>query len=93
MSYSMFTINFNLLGGDFMISNKMLFGVLITTIGLVFSAFSFIYAAMNPWEWNGIGGLLGSFLGTHMLIPFVIGMLIMIVGIVLCFMEAYRKCK
>ena len=76
-----------------MISNKMLFGVLITTIGLVFSAFSFIYAAMNPWEWNGIGGLLGSFLGTHMLIPFIIGMLIMIVGIVLCFMEAYRKCK
>lgn len=76
-----------------MISNKMLFGVLITTIGLVFSAFSFIYAAMNPWEWNGIGGLLGSFLGTHMMIPFVIGMLIMIVGIVLCFMEAYRKCK
>lgn len=89
----MFTINFNLLGGDFMISNKMLFGVLITIIGLVFSAFSFIYAAMNPWHWNGIGGLLGSLLGTHMLIPFIIGMLIMIVGIVLCFMEAYRKCK
>ena len=89
----MFTINFNLLGGDFMISNKMLFGVLITIIGLVFSAFSFIYAAMNPWEWNGIGGLWGSFLGTHMMIPFIIGMLIMIVGIVLCFMEAYRKCK
>lgn len=76
-----------------MISNKMLFGVLITTIGLVFSAFSFIYAAMNPWEWNGIGGLLGSFLGTHMLIPFIIGMLIMIVGLVLCFLESYCKCK
>ncbi len=76
-----------------MISNKMIFGVLITIIGLVFSAFCFIYAVMNPWNWNGIGGLWGSFLGTHMLIPFIIGMVIMIVGIVLCFVEAYRKGK
>ena len=43
---------------------------MVTVIGLVFSAFSFIYAALNPWNWNGIDGLLGSFLGTHMLLPF-----------------------
>lgn len=70
-------------------SNKMIFGVLITVIGLVFSAFSFIYAALNPWNWNGIGGLLGSFLGTHMLIPFIIGVIIMVAGLWLCFKEAY----
>ena len=74
-------------------NNKMVFGVLVTVIGLVFSAFSFIYAALNPWNWNGIGGLLGSFLGTHMLIPFIIGMGIMIAGLVICFIEAYRKDK
>lgn len=33
-------------------------------------------------EW--IDGLLGSFLGTHMLIPFIIGLII-------CFREAYLK--
>lgn len=70
-------------------NNKMVFGVLITVIGLVFSAFSFIYAALNPWNWNGIDGLLGSFLGTHMLIPFIIGTVVMIAGLFICFKEAY----
>lgn len=76
-----------------MMNNKMVFGVLITIIGVVFSAFSFIYAALNPWNWNGIDGLLGSFLGTHMLIPFIIGTVVMIAGLVICFKEAYRKDK
>ena len=72
-------------------TNKMMFGVLITVIGLVFAAFSFIYAAINPWSWNGIDGLLGSFLGTHMLIPFIIGVVVMTVGLVICFKETYGE--
>ncbi|MDR9756867.1 MAG: hypothetical protein WBJ83_00595 [Thermacetogeniaceae bacterium] len=72
-------------------NNKMIFGVLITVVGLVFSAFSFIYAALNPWDYNGITGLLGSFLGTHMLIPFIIATIVMCIGIMICFWEAYRK--
>jgi hypothetical protein len=74
-------------------SSKMVFGVLLTIIGLVFSAFSFIWAALNPWDWNGISGLLGSFLGTDMLIPFVIGTIVMLIGLWICFMEAFRKGK
>lgn len=74
-------------------NNKMVFGVLLTVVGLVFAAISFIYAALNPWNWNGIDGLLGSFLGTHMLIPFIIGMGAMIAGLVICFKEAYPKDK
>ena len=74
-------------------NNKMVCGVLVTLIGLVFSAFSFIHAALNPWNWNGIEGLLGSFLGTHMLVPFVLSTAVMLVGLVLCFVTAYRKEK
>ena len=74
-------------------NNKMVLGALITIIGLVFSAFSFIWAALNPWSWNGIEGLLGSFLGTDMLIPFIIGTVVMIAGLVICAVEAYRKDK
>ncbi|MGM9662021.1 MAG: hypothetical protein ACI3WR_02890 [Oscillospiraceae bacterium] len=74
-------------------SNKMVLGVLITLIGLVFSSFSFIYAAMNRWVSNGIGGLLGSFLGTHLLIPFIIATVVMLIGLAICFVEAYRKDK
>ena len=74
-------------------NNKMICGVLVTLIGLVFSAFCFIYAALNPWDYNGIDGLLGSFLGTRLLIPFVISTAIMCIGLVLCFITAYRKEK
>ena len=38
----------------------------------MFSSFCFIYAVMNPWNYNGINGLLGSFLGTQTLVPFII---------------------
>lgn len=74
-------------------SSKMICGVLVTLIGLVFSAFSFIYAALNPWSWNGIDGLLGSFLGTHMLVPFILSTAVMLAGLVLCFVIAYSKKK
>ena len=43
---------------------KLLCGLLLTLVGLVFSSLCFIYAVMNPWNYNGINGLLGSFLGT-----------------------------
>ena len=43
---------------------KLLCGLLLTLVGLVFSSICFIYAVMNPWNYNGINGLLGSFLGT-----------------------------
>lgn len=80
-------------GGEIAMNARMVFGVLLTIIGLVYSSFSFIYAAMNPYIWNGIDGLLGSFLGTHMLIPFVIGIAVMLVGLIICFREAYREDK
>ena len=51
---------------------KLLCGLLLTLVGLVFSSFCFIYAVMNPWNYNGINGLLGSFLGTQTLVPFII---------------------
>lgn len=44
---------------------KLLCGLLLTLVGLVFSSICFIYAVMNPWNYNGINGLLGSFLGTQ----------------------------
>ena len=46
---------------------KLLCGLLLTLVGLVFSSFCFIYAVMNPCNYNGINGLLGSFLGTQTL--------------------------
>lgn len=70
---------------------KMIFGILVASIGLIYSAFCFVYVAMNPWNYNGIDGLLGSFLGTKMLIPFIIAVIVMCVGVAICAFEAYRK--
>lgn len=72
-------------------NKKMVFGILVTVVGLVFSAVCFIYTMMNPCIYNGIGGLMGSFLGADLLAPFIISTVVMCIGLLLCFVEAYRK--
>lgn len=46
-------------------NNKMIFGALITPVGLVFAALSFLYAAMHSWDWNGIGRLVICFVEAY----------------------------
>ncbi|MBU5626312.1 hypothetical protein KQI82_05170 [Oscillibacter sp. MSJ-2] len=70
---------------------KFVFGVMLAVIGLMFAAICFVHALCNPWNYNGIDGLLGSFLGTDTLIPFVISLLVLIAGVVICGREAYRR--
>ena len=70
---------------------KIIFGSLITFIGVILSACCFSYAAEHPWSYNGIDGLLGSFLGTQMLIPFIIGCVATLIGLTICFIESYIK--
>ena len=70
---------------------KLLCGLLLTLVGFVFSSICFIYAVMNPWNYNGINGLLGSFLGTQTLVPFIISTADMCAGIILCFFVAVLK--
>ena len=72
---------------------KMVCGIMLTIVGLVFSALCFIYAAMNPWDYDGITGLLGSFLGTRMLTPFIFSTIIMLAGLALCFWIAFQKAE
>ena len=69
---------------------KLLCGLLLTLVGLVFSSFCFIYAVMNPWNYNGINGLLGSFWvpnagAVHHLHSG------MCAGLILCFYVAFHK--
>ena len=81
------------LRGGCIMDKKMVCGILLTIIGLVFSAFCFITAVQNPWNYNGIDGLLGAFLGTNTLIPFVISFGVMILGLVICFWRALKGDK
>ena len=70
---------------------KIIFGTLVTIIGVVLSVCCFTYAAKTPWSYNGIDGILGSFLGTQMLLPFILGVVLSAVGLAICFIEAYIK--
>ena len=79
--------------GGCIMDKKMVCGILLTIIGLVFSAFCFITVVQNPWNYNGIDGLLGAFLGTNTLIPFVISFGVMILGLVICFWRALKGDK
>ena len=72
-------------------NKKMIFGLLLAVIGCIFSAFCFFYVVMHPCVYNGIGGLRGAFLNTDLTVPFVISMIVMIAGIVICGIEAFRK--
>ncbi len=74
-------------------TKKMIFGLLLTLVGMAFSVFCFIQAATHPWDYHGIDGLWGSFLGTGMLFPFILAMAVMCGGLVICYLEAYPKNK
>ena len=50
-----------------------------------------LYTLMHPCVYNGIGGLMGAFLGADTLVPFIISTVVMCAGLLLCFIEAYRK--
>jgi len=70
---------------------RMIFGILLALIGLVYSFFCFLWAVKNPWYYNGIDGILGSFLGTGTLLPFILSLLLLIIGTAVCCCEAFRK--
>jgi hypothetical protein len=62
-------------------------------MGFIISAFCFIYAVMNPWDYNGITGLRGAFLGTYTGTPFVLSMITLVIGLIICFYESYINLK
>lgn len=70
---------------------KMICRILLTGIGLTFSAICFLTAVCNPWNENGIDGWLGSLLGTHTFCLFILSFVAMIGGLGICFWLAFRK--
>lgn len=72
---------------------RFIFGVMLVVIGFIFSAFCFIYAVMNPFQIDGVTGLRCAFRGTYTETPFVISMITMLIGLFICFYEAYISKK
>lgn len=68
---------------------RFIFGMMLVVMGFISSAFCFIYAVMNPWEGYGITGLREAFHVTHTWTPFVISMIVLVIGLIICFYESY----
>ena len=70
---------------------KFIFGILVFLLGLVAMILNYIYAMINPWDYNGITGILGSLLGTNTLGTFIISIIVIICGLSICWFEAYKR--
>lgn len=74
---------------------KFAFGLLITTISFILLVLCFLNAfIINPYSsYDDITGMLASLLGNDMLLPFVVSLIGLVCGLVICGYEAYRKDK
>ncbi len=70
---------------------KMVFGISVAIVGLVFSTLIFAYVSSTPYVYNDSNGLLASFLGTNMLIPFIASVMVLTTGLCIIGIEAYKK--
>lgn len=70
---------------------KMVCGIMLTVIGFVVFVICFINLLLHPYDYNGITGLYGSLLGTDTLVPFVTSLVVMVLGLFICFWNAFRK--
>ena len=72
---------------------KFLFGMMLFITGFIGTLVFFITSILNPWQFNDIGGFAGFLLGTKMLIPFIIFIIMVLIGIYICIYETYLKDK
>ncbi len=70
---------------------RLLFGLLLTVIGLGHSLFCFIWSVKWPHCYRGVDGLLGSLLYHELLAPYLVFSLLMVLGLCICGIEAYRR--
>ena len=70
---------------------KMILGIVWQVLGFFGSILLLCAAAQRPWSYNGIEGLLGSLLGTRLIIPFVVCIVLFLAGIVLCLLDRNKK--
>ena len=70
---------------------KFIFGIILSVIGFIYSFTCFVYAVINPCTVNDRSGFMISLRANNVLIPFFISTFILIIGILICGYEAYRK--
>lgn len=68
---------------------RFVFGLWLSLLGFLGTMTCLIYAAENPWDYNGVTGLPGALLGTDLLAAFVLSLLALALGLFLGAREAW----
>lgn len=70
---------------------RLLFGIMLSIVGLSYSLICFHGIVSNPWICNSGEGLLSAFLETGTLLPYLLSSGLLLLGILLTLMEAYGR--
>ena len=70
---------------------RLMFGIMLTVVGLSFSLVCFYGALSNPWYMSISSGVIGIFEELHITFPFLLSLTLMLVGLVITLFETYRK--
>ncbi|NLZ92969.1 MAG: hypothetical protein GX922_02960 [Firmicutes bacterium] len=70
---------------------RLIFGALVFLCGMAGILVLLVLAVNNPWDYNGITGILGFLLGSQTLFAFIIFIIMFTGGLAICFYEAYFK--
>lgn len=60
---------------------KLILGISIMAIGTISMIVATILSPLNPWSYDGISGWYGCILGMDLLIPFIISIIVAIIGL------------
>ena len=64
---------------------KMMLGIGWQVSGFLGAVLILCAAAPHQWDYNGITGIVGSLLGLQLIIPFIVCVVLFVLGIVFCY--------
>ena len=64
---------------------KMMLGIVWQVLGFIGAIALVCVAVFHPWDYCGIEGLLGSLLGTNLLLPLIVCIVLFALGVIFCF--------
>lgn len=70
---------------------KMFFGALLLMCGIIGMLVFISLSVIHPWSYDNYTGLLGFLLGTKTVWVFALFCIMFIIGITICFYEAYIR--
>lgn len=75
---------------------KMILGLTMMVTGFLCSTLiimATVLSPLNPWSYNGIEGWYGCLLGMQLQLPLIFFVVLAIIGLIFCIIEAFRKEK